>query len=146
MTKNVLISIAGLQFEMDQEEALEVISPGEYYYRNGKHYIIYDEVDCDYEGKKGISKSTIKISEEQIEIMKKGLSNVHMVFELGKKNMTYYQTPVGTLMIGLDTTKIDVVEKENEIGINMEYGLDVNYNYISDCSIQIKVSGKDAIV
>lgn len=146
MTKDVIVSIAGLQFEVDQDEALEVISPGEYYYRNGKHYIIYDEIDLNQEGEKGISKSTIKISPDQIEIMKKGLSNVHMVFELGKKNMTYYHTPVGNLMIGLDTTKLDVVEKENEIGINMEYGLDVNYNYISECSIKIKVSGKNAIV
>lgn len=142
MTKEVIISISGLQFEMDRDEAIEVISPGEYFYRNGKHYVVYEEVDSLQDGEKEVSKNTIKISNNHMEIMKSGSSNVHMIFELGKKNMTYYNTPVGNLLIGLDTTKFNLDEKENEIGLNMEYGLDVNYAFVSDCAIKIKVNAK----
>ena len=48
MTKDVLVSISGVQSELihpsDENEPIEVITPGTYYYKNGKHYIIFDEM------------------------------------------------------------------------------------------------------
>ena len=48
MTKDVLVSISGLHTDVMQEteeenEAIEVVNPANYYFRNGKHYIVYDE-------------------------------------------------------------------------------------------------------
>ena len=40
MTKDVLISISGLHYSVDEEngaEPLEVITPASYYFKNGKH-------------------------------------------------------------------------------------------------------------
>lgn len=40
MTKDVLLSIKGLQIgENEQNDTIEVISPGDYYFRNGKHFL-----------------------------------------------------------------------------------------------------------
>ena len=40
MTKEVLVSLKGLQLSPDeQSDAVEVIAPAEYYLRNDKHYI-----------------------------------------------------------------------------------------------------------
>ena len=46
MTKEVIISISGLPTDMDEDdcEAVEVISFGNYYLKNGKHYVKYEEV------------------------------------------------------------------------------------------------------
>ena len=49
MTKEVLITIQGLQFDIDAEtdeelDQIESIFPGEYYFRNGAHYLLYDEI------------------------------------------------------------------------------------------------------
>ena len=45
MTKEVLVKISGLQFAGEAEnEPVEVITTGDYYKRNGKHYILYDEI------------------------------------------------------------------------------------------------------
>ena len=46
MTKDILLKISGLQFSADSDdindsEPVEIIAPGEYYYKNGKHYILY---------------------------------------------------------------------------------------------------------
>ena len=65
-----------------------------------------------------------------------------MVFELGKKNLTYYNTPFGSLLIGIDTTKIECSESEEAIELNIEYGLEVNYSHVSDCSITVKITPK----
>ena len=56
-----------------------------------------------------------------MEVRKKGLVNMHMVFEPGKKNMTYYTTPYGTLQLGIAATGMDL--KETEDGIDMTVGL-----------------------
>ena len=46
MTKEVLVTISGLQFSPETEnESVELITSGSYYKKNGKHYIIYDEVN-----------------------------------------------------------------------------------------------------
>ncbi|WFR57378.1 DUF1934 domain-containing protein [Anaerocolumna sp. AGMB13025] len=139
MKKDVLVSISGLQYEIDKEEAVEVISVGEYYNRNGKHYVVYEEILEDMEG---TTNCTIKIAEKQIDIIKRGASNVHMVFEENTKNTTYYQTPYGELQVGIYTTQIKVTEEENKIIANINYGLDINYAFISDCQIQLKISSK----
>ena len=47
MEKDVLISIRGLQYLMDEEsgeqEPVEVMTTGSYYKKNGHHFLIYDE-------------------------------------------------------------------------------------------------------
>lgn len=140
MTKEVLISISGLQLEIDEDEAVEVISVGEYYKKNEKHYLRYEDMAMDCEGIDNINKNTIKISDSQVDIIKKGASNTHMIFEKNKKNVTYYSTPFGELLIGIYTTKLDIIEAEEEILVKLEYALDVNSNHVSDCDITIKVT------
>ena len=68
-----------------------------------------------------------------------------MVFESGKKNITYYRTPYGTMLIGLDTNSILVSEKENEIQIEVNYGMDVNYEFLADCHIRISVCPVESV-
>lgn len=139
MDKDVLISISGLQFELDQDEAMEVISPGEYYFKNGKHYVFYEEVTELSEDDSGISKNRLKITPEIVELTKSGYNNVTMLFEKDKKTMTYYRTPFGELLIGIHTTNIIFSEQEKGILMSIDYSLDINYNHVSDCTISIKI-------
>ncbi|MDF2610862.1 MAG: hypothetical protein K0R92_2336 [Lachnospiraceae bacterium] len=139
MKKDVLMSISGLQYEIDKEEAVEVVSNGEYYNKNGKHYILYQEIAEDVDD---ISNCTLKISEKQIDIIKKGASNVHMTFSENENSMTIYQTPFGELQVGIHTTHLSVLEEEDKISVNIKYALDVNYAHVSDCEITIKITSK----
>ncbi len=142
MTKEVLVSISGLQFaeELDQEP-VEVITSGDYYKKNGKHYIIYDEV---MEGFSETTKNIIKIGDGYMDITKRGVTNVHMMFEKDKKNVTYYYTPYGSLLIGIEATKVDVEETEQDIHILVDYALEVNYEHVADCKIEMNVKSKNA--
>ncbi len=140
MTKEVLISISGLQFSSDSEDAVEMITVGNYYLKNEKHYVIYDEV---MEGFSGITKNTIKFSGDTVDIIKNGVTNVHMSFEVHKKNLTYYDTPFGNILIGINTNKIKVNETEDKIQLDIDYSLDINYDFVADCKIQITITAKD---
>ena len=140
MTKEVLISITGLQMSPDEDQdTVEVIAAGEYYFRNGKHFLVYEEA---VEGSTETTKNVIKFTEDYMEVTKKGVTNVHMVFEQDKKNVTYYYTPYGSLLIGIDAKQIQVVQDGEEMQICCAYALDMNYEHLADCKICIKVRPK----
>ena len=70
MTKDVLITISGIQMMDEEDSDVEMIVRGDYYQKNGKHYILYDEVMEGFEGK---VKNVIKISPVGMDIIKKGM-------------------------------------------------------------------------
>ena len=140
MTKDVLLSIKGLQIgENEQNDTIEVISPGDYYFRNGKHFFMYEEV---MEGQKESIRNMIKVRDNYMELTKKGAVNVHMIFEKNKKNITYYNTPYGSLLVGIDAYRVDVQEKEEEITVEVEYALEINNEHLADCHIRILANPK----
>ena len=141
MTKDVLLSIKGLQFEAENEAAdLETITAAQYYKKNDSHYIIYEEAT---EGFSDRTKNRIKWNGRSLDLTKRGLVNVHMIFEEKKKNMTDDQTPFGNIMIGIDTRQIRMEEQENHIRVDVEYALEVNYEHLADCRISMNILAKN---
>ena len=129
MTKDILINISGLQMDVDPNDPIEMMTTGAYYLRNGKHYILYDELSEDNE----IVKNVIKIGPKSVELTRKGGQSSHMVFEEGKENLSYYDTPFGSLLMGVNTSNIDWIEEARRDLI-----ANVNYNYaIKDMIIRI---------
>lgn len=139
MTKDVLITISGVQLADGDNSDVEMITTGDYYQKNGKHYVMYDEV---MEGFEGIVKNTIKICPEGLDIIKKGITNVHMTFEKNKKSISCYDTPFGEMMVGINTSKISVDESEDNLKIKVDYSLDINYQHVSDCNIVVDVQSR----
>ena len=141
MTKDILLRIKGLQALIeDEKEQIEIITVGKYFLKNGKHYIKYSEV---LEGFDGTIENLIKVDKSSVEVTKRGITNVHMIFEENKKNMTYYDTPFGNLLVGISATDIAVDEREEAIDIKVDYALDVNYEHLADCSIYMNIQSKD---
>ena len=136
MTKDVLITISGIQMMDEEDSDVEMIVRGDYYQKNGKHYILYEEVMEGFEGK---VKNVIKISQVGMDIIKKGIANTHMQFEKNKKNLSCYTTPLGDLMIGIQANRISIDEGENHLKIQVEYSLDINYQHASECNISVNV-------
>lgn len=142
MTKDVLVSINGLQIAKQSEDAepIEIIMAGDYYKKNNKHYIVYDEI---MEGFDGVTKNVIRLDEDCMDITKKGVANVHMVFEKGKKNVACYETPFGSLMLGIDAKDIRITEEEHDILVDVDYALELNYERLADCKIKVAIRSKE---
>lgn len=142
MDKDVLLSIRGLQFEKDTDsEKIETIIFGEYYKRNGSHYIFYDEL---LEGEQEPVKNIIKLKGQEMELTRRGSVNVHMVFAEGRKNMSNYETPFGNILVGIDTKRVQIQEQDQEITVEVDYALEMNYEFVSDCSITMQIRSKSA--
>ena len=154
MTKDVLVSISGhhidIMAEPDDkiealesgEDAIEVVTPASYYCRGGKHYILYDEV---LEGMAGTIKNRIKITGiDSVEIVKSGLSSSHMIFEKNRKNLTYYRTPYGQMLVGVNTRNMEVSVEDDRINVQVDYELDVNHEPLADCKIKLDIVSKNS--
>jgi uncharacterized beta-barrel protein YwiB (DUF1934 family) len=140
MTKDVLIKISGLQMMDEESDNIEVITAGQYFLKNGKHYVIYDE---EIEGFEGTVHSTIRITPELLDIRKTGTVETHMVFSLDNKDMTHYATPLGEMVIETTTNRISMEADEDSLQVKVEYSLDINYEHVSDCSIVLDVCSRE---
>ena len=73
MTKEVMLTIRGLQFDQGPDsEEIETVQWGQYYKKNGTHYIIYEEM---MEGFEEPVRNVIKFREREINLMKRGMVN-----------------------------------------------------------------------
>lgn len=141
MTKEILLSMKGIQLDSIGEESnIETVTKAEYYKRNNSHYVIYEEVA---EGFEQTTRNIIKFKDNSFDVTKKGLINVHMIFEKDKKNLTNYTTPFGNILIGIDAKKVSVEEEESQIKVDVDYALEVNYEYLADCKITMNIQAKN---
>ncbi|GMQ56036.1 hypothetical protein AN1V17_04280 [Vallitalea sediminicola] len=124
MTKDVLVRVKGVQTDMFESDEIELVTTGGYVEKNNKVYITY--IDSTIDGDKE-TKTTIKLEEEQISILRFGGVNSHMVFEQDKTHITHYQTPYGMFEINTHTKKISVDKKEAFMEINVSYDLSINH-------------------
>ena len=140
MTKEVIITICGLQNGPQTDgEPIEMTTVGEYYYKNNKHYILYEEV---IEGESITTKNRIKVAPGMMELTKNGAVNVHMMFEENKKHITQYYTPYGALSMGIDTKQVVIEEDEDIMRVSAAYGLEMNHEFLANCDIAITIQSK----
>lgn len=143
MTKDVLVRIRGLQFIAgdveDDVEPIEMITVGEHYLKNDHHYVKYEEI---FEGFTDKTQNMVKIAGDVLEVRKKGLINVHMVFEENKKNISYYTTPFGTMQMGIAATRVKIDKQEDQINIRAEYALEINEGHVGDCCLEMNIISK----
>ena len=141
MTEDILISVRGLHtldIEQEEEETdeLEMTMSGKYYFRNGKHYVLFEETD---EESQSVVKNRFKLSEDRLEISKKGVMNATMTFQRGEKSISWYGTPVGDVQLGIEVTDMQLMEGEDEIEMNVAYALEMNSEHVSDSRIRLRI-------
>lgn len=141
MTEDVLISVRGLHaLDTAEEDEVEVTSAGKYFLKNGKHFIIYEEVEPETGA---VSHNRIKVSEGRLELHKKGAVNSNLNFEQGVKSTSWYGTPFGEMLLGIDVKEMKLEVQEHQIDVEVRYELEVNYEHVADSDIQIRVMERE---
>mgnify|MGYP002516869935 CR=1 FL=1 len=123
MKKDVLVTVIGSS-DLDPDEALEVVTPGRFYEKDGKKYIIYEESELT-----GFSrgvKTTLKINGQTLTMSRNGKGGTNMVFESGKTHLGHYETPYGSFTVSTTTDTLDIAIGETEGSIKVNYFVDVN--------------------
>ncbi len=123
MTKDVTIKILGVVFDpQGSDEQMEVNTVGTYYFKDRKHYLLFEEKP--EASKEGI-RNRIRFDSQSLHLKKSGETGVNLLFEEGKKNVSTYVTPFGSFPVGVRAEEIRVTETETcieaEIGYTMEF-------------------------
>lgn len=137
VTKDIRITVKGVQRDGAGElGSTETTASGEYYFRNGSHYIFYEERA---EDSGEMIKNSLKLKGNLLELTRKGAVNSRMVFETGKSHATDYATPFGLLRMETATSQVLFVEEEGRLQIHAEYELWMDGGMVSSCRLTIKV-------
>ena len=140
MEKDVLIHINGMQYTGGEEpEPVEVITPGQYYFKNGNHYLLFEDVTDNPDER---TSSLMKFRPAYLEVRRKGFVETKMVFEENKKTLTLYETPFGVMNVSVSATSIRLKEERESIMLIADYALDINNSYMADCTITLTATSK----
>lgn len=144
MAKDVLVSVKGTQFIDNESDSIEVITSGTWYEKNGKQYLMYEET---YEEMQVTTKNTVKITLELIEVTKKGAVSSKMIYEIGKKHMSNYMTPMGLIVLGITTKDIFVEADGEKLQAEIRYAMEMNGQFVSEnvLTMTATVRGAEAL-
>ena len=132
MTKEVMVTLSGLQLGDSGEDTVETVHIGEYYEKNGVHYLFFDEL---LEGHKTPIRNMLKLRNEKLEVRKRGPVSAELVFEEGSA----YNIPYGSFLVGVHTKGVCLGVEEEKIEMTASYELMVNGAHCSDCDIKVTV-------
>lgn len=139
MTKDVLVSVRGTQLMGEENDTIEIITPGTWYEKNGKQYLIYEEAI----GEGGdVTRNTVKVCPDRVEVTKRGLVESQMTFECGKKHMANYVTPMGLIVLGLTTSSLEIEANEDALQVAITYSLEMNGEYASGCCLELSARAR----
>lgn len=144
MAKDVLVSVKGTQYMDSESDSIEVITSGTWYEKNGRQYLMYEET---YEEMQVTTKNTVKITPNLIEVTKKGAVASKMIYELGKKHMSNYMTPMGLIVLGITTKEIFVEADEEKLQAEIRYAMEMNGQFVSEniLTMTATVRGTEAL-
>ncbi|MBQ7702830.1 MAG: DUF1934 domain-containing protein [Firmicutes bacterium] len=126
--RDITIKITGKQlYDGAEEDQMEFITDGRLYQRNGYCYLIYDESEIS--GMEGL-RTTIRFNDKSLRMKRtgKGGPQSELYFEEGRRFMSNYETPEGSLGIEVLTTAVrNLVDKEAGKGrLDVEYDISLD--------------------
>lgn len=116
--KRAIISVSSKQSIDD--DGIELVTPGEFFKKDDFYYAIYNETEIS--GMDG-TRTTLKIKNDKVVIIRDGTTSANMEFEKGKQNISLYNTPYGILELKIKTRDLDV--KMDEAGGNVKVNYDM---------------------
>ena len=140
MSRNAIISIIGSHVYDENEEVVEIVTPGTYSKQNDGFVINYDEPG--EQGEDGNPpKTTIRTGGGCVFVSRTGDAVSQMVFEQGRRHVFYYNTDVGGVTVGVCASRVEVVLDE-ELGgrIEIDYSIDFDSAVTGDNRFALNLS------
>ena len=123
---NVIISIKGTQsYEQQEDDVIELVTEGRLEREDEGHFTLsYQESEVT--GLEG-TLTTFQIEPERITLMRLGGVTSEMVFELGRRHLSMYDTPYGALAMGVNTRELSAALDEQGGQIRIVYDIELDH-------------------
>ena len=118
---DVIISIETNQKTSDGDNKIELQTDGKLFFGGGKYYINYEESELTgFED----SSTTIKAEGDTVTMTRRGRFRTKMIFEVGEKNLSYYDTLYGTIGMLVETERVKNALTPQGGRLEIDYSLD----------------------
>ncbi len=134
MKKKAIISVSSKQ--TDEEESIEVVTPGNFYKKNGSYYAVYKETELS--GMEGTT-TTLKIKQDKFSLIRIGSTSTRMDFDENKKNVSMYKTPYGTIDLGIETNSLNVNVDEQGGNVLINYKISTVGQALKNTELKINI-------
>lgn len=139
MNKKAIVSISSKQIG-NEEEAIEVVTPGDFYQKDDLYYAVYEETTIS--GMEGTT-TTLKIGKNTLSLIRTGSTSAKMEFEEKKENISMYNTPYGTLELKIKTNNLSI-NIDNEGGdVFIDYHMSVSGQSPQNTLLNINIKTQD---
>ena len=118
MRDNVIISIKGRQINDNGPDEMELVTEGRMICNDKGVLVSYQESELT--GLQGTT-TMLRINGPVVTLLREGTVNSQMVFEEGRRHLSMYETPYGSMSVGIHTRRV-----KNTIG---ELGGDLEIDY-----------------
>ena len=135
--KHVIITVKGIQITADEPATdMELVTEGEYTYENGTGWFTYEETEIT--GMEGTT-TRFDFTPGEAVITREGSVSSRMIFMEGKRNVFLYNTPWGSMTMGIDTHKIENSLTPQGGEIEIDYTLTFDRAPISRNRFSVKI-------
>ena len=134
----VIVKVTGEQTDAAGEVSrIEMTALGEHYFRNGKHYIIYEDTTLD----EGAAASTmLKVAADSLTLTRRGAVEQEQRFSPKCESRSRYRTPFGDLDLCVATQRLDIAYGSISGSIDVAYDLHINGEWQSANELHIEVA------
>ncbi len=139
MEKDVIISIKGMQqFDEEDPNSVELITSGRLSRGEAGEYTLRYE-ESELTGLDGTSTS-FHIQPKRVTLTREGQVNSQMIFEVGRKHLSLYDTPYGAMEIGVSAKKVRSTIGETGGELEIDYAIEIDHAVAGRNLFQIKVT------
>ena len=137
MQNNVVVSVKGIQkFEGADSDAMELVTEGTFQEESGVYVLQYEESQMTGMGE---TQTTITVEGDQVTLVRTGQFTSQMVFQEGRQHLSMYNTPYGSLEIGVSTRHLLAELDENGGNIEVDYSIEVDHAVAGRNIFQINI-------
>ena len=143
MEENVIISIRGSQlYEGQAPDVTELVTGGTLRREKEGYTIAYQETELT-----GLEGTTTKLRIEgpKVTLLRQGNVNSQMVFEVGRKHLSMYETPYGALAVGIETRRMKNTVDEAGGELEIDYAIEIDNLLAGKSQFQLNVKKKPGL-
>jgi len=135
--EKIMINIDGTQnFGNGDTNNVELTTVGELNVLADSYTVKYEESELT--GMEGTTTEITVASDGVVSLSRSGTVNSHLVFEEGKRHLSYYDTRDGAFSIGVFASYVDTVLEQNYGEISITYAMDVDDKPIGENEIRVR--------
>ena len=117
MDNKAIISIIS-NSSIEDADAIEVVSPGQYIKLDNGYKAIYEATELS--GMEGTT-TTLTIKDEEIILEREGTTSTKMVFNIDEPSISLYNTPYGMLEITVSTSNLSIDMNDDGGELKIDY-------------------------